>query len=145
MKSFALVSFFGLAMSLTAQAAPLTLKASLEPALTGSAYSLRDVRFVVTSEEHGRARLEVKLERDAERESETVKAFVDGLFFDKTTSEIVYQSGDKRVVCATRGGTFGNIKPTGNCVPKAEFREVPFDNRDDIIQVTKLFVTLSVN
>lgn len=89
-----------------------------------------DAEFAVDGDQ-GRAWINVmEVDWQFEPAANTVRRSVEGLSYDSRAKQVLYRSGDRRVVCgeATGVGVLGiGIRPTGDCSLKVSYDERTVD------------------
>lgn len=102
--------------------------------MPASAFAPSKSKSFVINPELGRAWVEVDFYYSLSESSDHYRIAVPGLSYDKAKGEVVFQEGDKRVVCATvtpKGwGIFKHdqVKATGACELSHRYVKIPVDN-----------------
>lgn len=116
----------------------------------GEADAAKSKTFAINPE-LGRAWVELSMHYAMSETSDYVRIAVPGLSYDRERSVVVFDAGDREVVCATvqesGWGVFRNqqIEPTGNCELSRRYVGVPVDNGFAVEQVEQLEVLFDVD
>ena len=102
--------------------------------MPASAFAPSKSKNFVINPELGRAWVEVDFYYSLSESSDHYRIAVPGLSYDKASNQVVFQEGDKRVVCAnvTRKGwgifKHDRVEPTGACELSHRYVKIPVDN-----------------
>jgi hypothetical protein len=80
-----------------------------------------------------------------EKSENTVRARVEGLYYDAKVKQIIYRSGDRPIVCAKESNILGigTLYPTGNCPLAVTFEDRILDDGFHADKQTFVKVTLN--